>query len=114
MTPTIVFTTNTSFSFSYAVSFSTFVMNLHFILKTFILLDQLIVRFYLNLGMVFDHCGTSCPLTCSGRQYNCEDRHCIDGCHCPEKTYLQDGVCVKKSACPCEFGNKVMICLKFN
>lgn len=57
--------------------------------------------------MVFDHCGSSCPLTCSGRQYNCEDRHCIDGCHCPDNTYLQDGVCVTKSSCPCQFGNKV-------
>merc|ERR1739838_399669 len=57
-------------------------------------------------GMVFDQCGSSCPLTCSGREYNCEDKHCIDGCHCPQGTYLYDGQCVEKTECPCQFGEK--------
>lgn len=68
-------------------------------------------------GMVFDLCGSSCPKTCTGREYNCEDHHCIDGCHCPDDMYMQDGYCVTKNECPCTFGNKVrydILMQKFN
>lgn len=58
------------------------------------------------VGMVYDNCGTSCPKTCDGLEYNCEDHHCIDGCHCPADTYLQNGACVTKNECPCMFGGK--------
>jgi len=57
------------------------------------------------VGQVYDNCGTSCPQTCSGHEYNCEDRLCIDGCHCPEDSFLFDGECLKKTECPCQFGN---------
>lgn len=67
-------------------------------------------NYFVNiLGMEYDNCGTSCPKTCTGLDYNCEDHHCIDGCHCPADKFLQDGVCLEKSDCPCMFGNKVCI-----
>lgn len=32
----------------------------------------------------YDVCGSSCPKTCYDTSYNCENDHCIEGCHCPE------------------------------
>ena len=37
----------------------------------------------------YDVCGTSCPRTCFDTSYNCENDHCIEGCHCPS------GICLR-------------------
>ncbi|XP_061410675.1 SCO-spondin-like [Lethenteron reissneri] len=52
-------------------------------------------------GMVYNSCGSSCPKTCFDATYDCEDDLCIDGCHCPEGTYLHNGTCLKREECPC-------------
>ncbi|XP_019618909.1 PREDICTED: SCO-spondin-like [Branchiostoma belcheri] len=57
-------------------------------------------------GMVYDSCGSSCPATCSNTDYNCVDDHCVDGCHCPRGTFLQDGSCVTRDQCPCTYQGK--------
>ncbi|GIY60677.1 hypothetical protein CEXT_155381 [Caerostris extrusa] len=57
-------------------------------------------------GMVYTDCGTSCPITCKGTVYACEDDRCIDGCHCPEGTALHDGRCVDIFSCPCLHNEK--------
>ena len=53
-------------------------------------------------GMVYNQCGTACPLTCDNRDNPpaCT-RQCVAGCFCPEGT-LQDssGRCVQESECP--------------
>ncbi|XP_070535332.1 mucin-2-like [Ptychodera flava] len=54
-------------------------------------------------GMVYDDCGSSCPRTCARKEYICEHGHCMDGCHCPAGTYLQDGECVTESECKCHY-----------
>uniref|UniRef100_A0A061QFX2 Putative hemolectin n=1 Tax=Cupiennius salei TaxID=6928 RepID=A0A061QFX2_CUPSA len=57
-------------------------------------------------GMIYKDCGTSCPKTCKGTLYDCEDNHCVDGCHCPDGMLLQNGRCVEKRDCPCMHGGK--------
>ncbi|XP_066271768.1 von Willebrand factor-like [Branchiostoma lanceolatum] len=57
-------------------------------------------------GMVYDSCGSSCPATCSNTDYNCVDDHCVDGCHCPRGTYLNEGQCVTRDQCPCTYQGK--------
>ncbi|XP_078657650.1 uncharacterized protein LOC144903401 isoform X6 [Branchiostoma floridae x Branchiostoma belcheri] len=52
-------------------------------------------------GMEYLTCGTSCPETCRTTLYDCEDNQCIDGCHCPEGTYLNGGECLPHASCPC-------------
>ncbi|XP_078600776.1 uncharacterized protein LOC144875877 isoform X3 [Branchiostoma floridae x Branchiostoma japonicum] len=52
-------------------------------------------------GMEYHTCGTSCPETCRTTLYDCEDNQCIDGCHCPEGTYLHGGQCLAHASCPC-------------
>ncbi|XP_019625453.1 PREDICTED: mucin-5AC-like isoform X5 [Branchiostoma belcheri] len=52
-------------------------------------------------GMEYRTCGTSCPETCRTTLYDCEDNQCIDGCHCPEGTYLNGGECLPHASCPC-------------
>ncbi|GFR27036.1 von Willebrand factor [Trichonephila clavata] len=52
-------------------------------------------------GMIYKDCGTSCPETCKGTVYDCEDNRCIDGCHCPEGTVLHNGECIERLNCPC-------------
>ncbi|XP_066272356.1 von Willebrand factor-like [Branchiostoma lanceolatum] len=52
-------------------------------------------------GMEYRTCGTSCPETCRTTLYDCEDNQCVDGCHCPEGTYLNGGECVAHASCPC-------------
>ncbi|XP_061431827.1 von Willebrand factor-like [Lethenteron reissneri] len=51
--------------------------------------------------MVYDMCGSACPRTCFDTVYDCEDDHCVDGCHCPNGTFLYDGACVVRESCPC-------------
>lgn len=57
-------------------------------------------------GMVYKDCGTSCPKTCKGTVYDCEDHHCVDGCHCPDGLVLHGGRCVEKGNCPCMHSGK--------
>lgn len=56
--------------------------------------------------MVYSDCGTSCPKTCKNTVYDCEDNHCLDGCHCPDGTVLHNGQCVEKRDCPCMHNGK--------
>ncbi|XP_055937840.1 hemocytin-like [Argiope bruennichi] len=57
-------------------------------------------------GMVYKDCGSSCPQTCRGTVYDCEDDRCVDGCHCPEGTVLHDMQCIEKASCPCLHNEK--------
>ncbi|KAG8199486.1 hypothetical protein JTE90_009334 [Oedothorax gibbosus] len=52
-------------------------------------------------GMLYSDCGSSCPRTCRGTVYDCEDSRCVDGCHCPEGRVLHEGRCVERASCPC-------------
>ncbi|XP_075537951.1 uncharacterized protein LOC142572612 isoform X2 [Dermacentor variabilis] len=52
-------------------------------------------------GMVYTQCGASCSRTCRDPDASCESRPCVDGCHCPDRTLLHDGRCVRRERCPC-------------
>ncbi|XP_077861966.1 mucin-2-like [Saccoglossus kowalevskii] len=52
-------------------------------------------------GMVYEQCGSACPKTCQKTAYQCEDDHCIDGCHCPNATVKYNNVCIAEDECPC-------------
>ncbi|KAL1421473.1 hypothetical protein MTO96_004163 [Rhipicephalus appendiculatus] len=52
-------------------------------------------------GMVYTQCGASCTRTCRDPDASCESRPCVDGCHCPARTLLHDGRCVRREQCPC-------------
>nr|XP_006820368.1 PREDICTED: mucin-2-like [Saccoglossus kowalevskii] len=52
-------------------------------------------------GMTYDNCGTTCPQTCRSAMYNCDDNHCLEGCHCPPGKYLHEEQCLPRSECPC-------------
>ncbi|XP_014665852.1 PREDICTED: hemocytin-like [Priapulus caudatus] len=54
-----------------------------------------------SAGMEYNSCGTSCPRSCRGQVYDCEDDHCVEGCHCPSGSVLLDGRCVRQVECPC-------------
>ena len=53
--------------------------------------------------MVFKECGTSCPLRCENILTPAESckKQCVDGCTCPEGTYLHNGRCITAEQCPC-------------
>lgn len=58
--------------------------------------------------MVYEPCGSACPSTCAGHgnmKFHCQNQ-CVDGCHCPTGTVLQNGRCYKIKECPCQ-RNKV-------
>ncbi|XP_054708375.1 SCO-spondin-like, partial [Uloborus diversus] len=57
-------------------------------------------------GMIYKDCGSSCPKTCKDTVYDCEDDQCVDGCHCPDGTILNDGQCVTQQSCPCFHNGK--------
>lgn len=59
-----------------------------------------------SVGMEYTDCGSSCPKTCIKTEYDCEDEHCVDGCHCPSGTALYEGNCIPEYQCPCEHSNK--------
>lgn len=52
-------------------------------------------------GKEYQECGSICPKTCKKSVYDCEDDMCIDGCHCPTGTVLDNGRCIAQSQCPC-------------
>ncbi|XP_028403857.1 mucin-2-like isoform X2 [Dendronephthya gigantea] len=59
-------------------------------------------------GMLYTPCGSACPQTCAGfgkSRFHCKEQ-CVDGCHCPTGTVLQNGRCYKLEECPCEH-NKI-------
>ncbi|XP_067130718.1 hemocytin-like [Centruroides vittatus] len=58
------------------------------------------------VGMEYFDCGSSCPKTCTKTEYDCEDEHCVDGCHCPAGMALYEGECIPESKCPCQHSNK--------
>jgi len=54
---------------------------------------------------VYKACGSSCPLTCKSlgadqKSGQCSTP-CVEGCHCPDDTYMVDGRCVPQNDCPC-------------
>ncbi|XP_077553611.1 uncharacterized protein LOC144168516 [Haemaphysalis longicornis] len=57
-------------------------------------------------GMVYSQCGASCTRTCRDPDSSCETRPCVDGCHCPAKTLLHNGRCVRREQCPCSLHAK--------
>ncbi|CAN7937256.1 unnamed protein product, partial [Ixodes hexagonus] len=52
-------------------------------------------------GKVYSQCGASCVKTCRDPEATCQSERCVDGCHCPEKTLLHNGLCLRPQQCPC-------------
>ncbi|XP_051548146.1 mucin-2-like [Myxocyprinus asiaticus] len=63
-------------------------------------------------NMKYSYSVTSCGSTCrslSGQDYSCKLSTPVDGCVCPEGTYINDaGTCVHASQCPCYSGIEVI------
>ncbi|XP_051545118.1 mucin-2-like [Myxocyprinus asiaticus] len=63
-------------------------------------------------NMKYSYSVTSCASTCrslSGQDYTCKVSTPVDGCVCPEGTYLNDaGSCVHADQCPCYSGSQVI------
>ncbi|XP_051548147.1 mucin-2-like [Myxocyprinus asiaticus] len=67
-------------------------------------------------NMKYSYSVTSCGNTCSalsGLDYTCNVSYTpLDGCVCPERTYLNEGRCVRADQCPCYYDNQVIEPLK--
>ncbi|GFW41592.1 hypothetical protein TNCV_4035091 [Trichonephila clavipes] len=59
-----------------------------------------------NNGTEYNECGPPCPPTCADQEPVCNIQKCVDGCHCPEGTLLQDGQCIPLDECPCFYGDQ--------
>ncbi|XP_072179240.1 uncharacterized protein [Diadema setosum] len=59
-------------------------------------------------GRVYSECANRCPSSCADLQVGlvCVEEECVAGCHCPDGTLEQGGVCVPQQQCDCldEFG----------
>lgn len=57
-------------------------------------------------GMVYQECGSTCAASCWSQS---EDEDCstvcVEGCHCPNGTVLQNGQCIERQECPCKVGS---------
>ncbi|KAG8186759.1 hypothetical protein JTE90_010656 [Oedothorax gibbosus] len=58
-------------------------------------------------GTEYRQCGPQCPATCSDQQPICSQQKCVDGCHCPRGTVLEDGQCIPVEECPCHMADKI-------
>lgn len=57
-------------------------------------------------GTEYQQCGPACPPTCSNLQPTCPVENCVDGCHCPSGSVMEDGVCIPLDQCPCRYGTR--------
>lgn len=62
--------------------------------------------------MKYSYSVTSCSNTCrslGGKDHTCKVFTPVEGCVCPEGTYLNEArSCVKADQCPCYYGNQVI------
>lgn len=58
-------------------------------------------------GTEYGECGPPCPPTCNDQEPTCQQERCVDGCHCPEGTVLENGQCITVDKCPCHHGERI-------
>nr|XP_042904159.1 uncharacterized protein LOC107439698 isoform X4 [Parasteatoda tepidariorum] len=58
-------------------------------------------------NMEYNECGPPCPATCEDQQPVCFQEKCVDGCHCPAGTVLDNGICISVEECPCRQGEAI-------
>ncbi|XP_059843518.1 mucin-2-like isoform X2 [Hypanus sabinus] len=62
-------------------------------------------------NQLYKECGALCVPSCSDPETQQQCDRCVNTCECPKGTVLDDirgsGWCIKKSACPCEYGGKI-------